>query len=112
MLHINDAEVPLHPTLVNKIEKRDWTASDIGKIAALINEARGISTFVMVDLTEEDLALMQQDHEYMLNTARVSTSEVKATHTKLMASTTTNSEVLMMMLKIFSNLLFALFSSS
>ena len=55
---------------------------------------------------------MQQDHEYLLNISLVSTLEVKATRTKLMASIPTYSEGFMLMLKIFENLLFALFSSS
>ena len=52
---------------------------------------------------------MQQDHKDLLNASLVSTSEVKATHTKLISSTPTDSEVFMMMLKIFVNLIFALF---
>ena len=108
----DDEEVPLYPTLVNKIVKRNWTASDIGKRAALVNAAIGLSTFTMADLTEEDVTIIQQYHEDLLNTLLVSTSELKATHTKLIPSTPTYSEGFIMMLKILPNLLFALFSSS
>ena len=66
----------------------------------------------MVDLTEEYVEIMQQDHEYLLNASLVSTLEVKATRTKLIASTSTNSELFIIILKIFENLLLALFSSS
>ena len=55
-----DAEFLLYPTLVKAIVKRDWTASYIGKRAALVNAARGLSPFTMVDLTKEDVELMQQ----------------------------------------------------
>ena len=79
---------------------------------ALENAARVLSPFEMVDLTEEDVALMQKYHKDLLNASLVPTLEVKANRTKLIASTPTESEVFVMMLKIFANLLFALFSSS
>ena len=77
-----------------------------------MNVARGLSPFAMLDFTDENVALMQQDHEDMLNASLVSTSEVKETLTKLIASTTKYSEGFMIMLNRFVNLLFALFSSS
>ena len=55
--------------------------------------------------------MMQQDHEGLLNASLVSTSEVKATRTKLITLTTTDPEVFMIILNRFANLLFALFSS-
>ena len=76
-----------------------------------MNAARGLSPFEMVDLTEEDMALMQQNHEDLLNTSLVSTSEVKADHTKLIESTPTDSEVFIIMFKRYENLLFTLFPS-
>ena len=48
----DDSDVLLYPTLVKKIVKRYWPASDIGKGAALLNSARGLSPFVTVYLTE------------------------------------------------------------
>ena len=78
----------------------------------LVNAARGFSPFVIVDFMEEDVALMQQYHEYIINAYLVSTSEVKSIHTKLTPITPTDSEGFMMILKRFANLLFALFSSS
>ena len=54
-----DAEVPLYPTLVRTFVKRDWTASYIRKRASLVNEAIVLSSFVMVDLTEKDVVIMQ-----------------------------------------------------
>ena len=52
-------------------------ASDTGKRAALVNAARVLSPFAMVDLTLEDISLMKQDHEDLLNMLLVPTSEVK-----------------------------------
>ena len=108
----DDAEVPLYPTLVKTTVKKDWTASDIRKRATLVNVVMGLSPFTMLDMTEEVVALMQQDHEDLLNASLISTSEVKSTRAKLIATTPSDSEGFMMMLKRFANLLFALFSSS
>ena len=66
------AEVPLYPTLVKKIVKRDWTESDIRKREALVNAERGLSPFLMGYLIEEDVVLMKQYHEYLLNLSLVS----------------------------------------
>ena len=75
-----------------------------------MNAARGLLSFAIVDLTEEDVALMQKYHKDLLKASLISTSEVKATLTNLISSTLTGSEGFMMMLKRITNLLFALFS--
>ena len=49
---LDEAEVPIYPTLVKTILNRDWTAPDIGNRADLMNAARGLSPFAVVDLTE------------------------------------------------------------
>ena len=66
----------------------------------------------MVYLTYENVALMQQYHEDLINASLLSTSEVKATRTKLISSTSIYSEVFIIMLKIFADLIFPLFYSS
>ena len=48
--------------MVNKIVKKDWTMSDIRNRAALVNAARGLSRFLIVDFIEEDVEFMKQDH--------------------------------------------------
>ena len=58
-----DAEVPLYPLLIKTISKRYWTTSNLGKRSALVNSAKGISTFVIIDLSEEDIALTTQHYE-------------------------------------------------
>ena len=57
---IDDAEVPMYPGLTKKIMKRYCTASNLGKCLELVNAAKGLSPFAMVDLTEEDIAEMAQ----------------------------------------------------
>ena len=105
----DNAGVPLYPTLVKTVLKRDWTSSDTGKRSALVNSERGLSPFVMVDLIEEYMALMHQDHKYLLNASLVLRLEVKTTRSNLIASTPTYSEGFMIMLKIFKLTLCTLF---
>ena len=108
----NDAYVLLYPTLVKIIVKRDWTASYIVNRVSLVNATTVLSPFMMVDLTEEDVALIQQDHEDLLNASLLSTSEVKETHIQLIASMPTDLKVFMVMPNRFANLIFALFPLS
>ena len=79
----DDVEVLLYSTILNNIIKKDWKSSDIRKRAVLGNSTRGLLPFAMVDLTEEDVAIMQQDHEYLLSASLVSTSEVKENYSKI-----------------------------
>ena len=41
----DDSEATLYPTLLMKIVNRDWTVSDIGNRAALVNAERSLSPF-------------------------------------------------------------------
>jgi len=108
---IDDAEVSLYPGLAKTIMKRDWTGSDLCKRAALVNAAKGLSPFATVDLTEEDVAEMTQDYEDLQNASAVSTADYRAARAKLKAKTPPDADGFMLMLKRFTNLLHALFSS-
>ena len=78
----------------------------------MVNSERGISPFAMVYLIDEDVVLIQQYHKDLINVSLLSTSKVKATRTKLISSTSIYSEVFIIMLKIFADLIFPLFYSS
>ena len=82
-----NVEVPLYLTLVKTIVNRDWTASNIRKIAALVNATILFSPFSMVESVEDDMVIMQQYHEYIINAYLVSTSELKYICKKLTAKT-------------------------
>jgi len=92
------------------ILKQDWTASNVGKRAALANAAKGLSPFAMVDLTE-DVAFMHQEADDMRKASAVSATEIRAARAKLAASVPKDADRFMLMLKRFRNLLFALFTS-
>ena len=76
-----------------------------------MNAAKGLSPYAMVDLTEEDVAEMTQDYEDLQKASVVSTADYKAARAKLKARTPPDAEGFMLMLKRFTNLLHALFSS-
>jgi len=109
---IDNVEVPLYPALAKSIMKRDWTGADLGKRALLVNASKGLSPFAMVDLTEEDVPEMTQDFEDLKNATAVSTADYKTAHSRLAAKTPGDAEGFMLMLKRYTNLLHALFSSS
>jgi len=106
-----DAEVPLYPSLLRMILKRDWTGQDVGKRATLAHNARGLSPFKMVDLTEDDVTYMQQEDNDLKYATTVLASELKAGRKLLAAKVSKDAEGLMQMIKRFKNLLYELFSS-
>lgn len=108
---LEDAEVPLYPSLIKSIRTRNWTAQDLGTKAALVHAASGLSPFAMIDLTEEDVAEMKLAHDDLTNATTVSASEYKAARAKLAPRTPVDSDGFMLMLKRYTNLLHALFTA-
>ena len=103
--------MPLYPSLLKMILKRDWSASDICKRAALVHAAKGLSPFGMVDLSEEDVATMTQEQDDLAGASSVSIADFKANRAKLKAQTPVEAEGFLLMLKRYENLLYALFSA-
>ena len=64
-----------------------------------------------MDLTEEDVAEMTQDFEDLKKATAVSTADYKAARSRLAAKTPGGAEGFMLVLKRYTNLLHALFSS-
>ena len=108
---MEDADVPMYPTLLRMIRQRNWTGGDLGKRPALVNASAGLSPFAMMDLTEEDVAEMKLTWDDLTSATTVSASDHKAVRTKLKATTPTDDHGFMLMLKRFTNFLYALFSS-
>jgi len=87
------------------ILKRHWTGQDVGKRAALAHTAKGLSPFALVDLTEDDVACMQQEADDLRSSTTIMASELKAVQVP------EDADGLMQMIKRFANPLYALFSS-
>ena len=65
----------------------------------------------MVDLTEEDVAEMAQEFEDLASATTILSADVKATRANLSATTPGYADSFMLMLKQYTSLLHALFSS-
>lgn len=66
----------------------------------------------MVNLTEEDIAEMNQASDDLANATQVSILDHKVAKAKVRAATPTDAHGFMLMLKQYTNLLFALFSAN
>ena len=108
----DDSEVPIYLALVKMILKRKWTENDMGKHSAYINAADKLSPYDMMDLSDNDVVCMQQEHEDIINTYFLSTSKFKSARFKLVAQKPQEVEAFMVMIKRFINLLFDLSLSS
>ena len=104
------SEVPIYPA-TKKNSKQGWSASDMGKRAALVNESKGISHFVLIDILEEYIDVTAQHYEDLQRTTVVSIVELNIARLNVMAQTPVSAEEFMIMLKKFSNLLHTLFTS-
>ena len=60
----------------------------------------------MVDVSDDCVALMQLQHNNIINASSVSMSEFKADISKLVAQTHEEAEAFMLMLKDFTNIIF------
>ena len=96
---IDDAEVPLYPTLTKTITVRDWTVSysEGGQHGSMPQKVQ--SPFAMVDLTKDDIADMTQEFNDLQNTTAVTTANYKAVRAILAAKMPGDVEGFMVMLK-------------
>ena len=106
-----DADVPLYPGLLKSIKARDWTATDLGKIPAYVNAAKGLSPFAMIDLTLDDIAVMTIDDQDLASASHISPAELKAARNKISATVPPTGDELLLMLKRYANMIYALFTS-
>ena len=72
-----DAKVPLYLALIKTISIWDWMASDLGKREALVNKAKGISPFALIDIFEEDIAVITQHNKDLQRATAVSDTEIR-----------------------------------
>ena len=65
------------------ILKRDWSARDLGRRAVFANAMKGLSPFEMLDLMEEDVAIMYKLDNDLKSALLVTTSDVRAAQAKV-----------------------------
>ena len=106
-----DAEVPLYPTLLKTIKARDWTAADMGFTPSYLNAAKGLSPFAMIDFTLEDIAVMTNTDNDINLATQIAPADLRAARSKVKAVVPATGDDLLLMIKRFANLIYALFTS-
>ena len=104
----DDAPVPLLATLLKTIRNKEWSG-DSG-VSTLVSAVKGLSPFLMLEISEEEEARWNEQFEMMEEATLYSLEDLKVT-TKLEAKVPSGFHDLRQCLKAFGNLLFALFGA-
>jgi len=111
MMRYRDAEVQCTPDLFKMIKKRDWMGGDNSKRPLFGNAMKGLSPFVMLDLSEDEVSdLMAIDAALQL--ASTTTGADYKPKSSFYAKVPEFAEDFIVMIKRFANLLFALFGGA
>jgi hypothetical protein len=103
-----EVEVMVYGELVKMIIDRKFEGDDM-KGATLANAAKGISPFAMIDISEEDIAIMDQEDEDR-NRATVTTSaDNKAARSRIKAKVPTSLDGVIARLKELTSMVYAIF---
>jgi hypothetical protein len=107
-----DAEVPLTNTILKMAVKRNWMGKE-GNIdcPSLVNAGNGLSPFIVVDKTEDEVAEENYDDDAINNASTVTPAELLAQHRQSRATVPETSDKFLLMLKRYANLLYALFGA-
>ena len=107
----DDAEVPLTATLLKMVAKRNWAGKDGNiKRPSILHAAEGLSPFIVVDFTEDEVAALNDADENIGQASHVTPGDIKALKSKFKPKVPDTSEKFIVLLKTFANLIFALFS--
>ena len=104
----DDAPIPLLAPLLKTIRTKEWSG-DSG-VTTLVSAVKGLSPFLVLELSEEDEATWNEQFELMEQATLYSVDELKTT-TKLEAKVPSGFHDLRQCMKAFANLLFALFGA-
>jgi hypothetical protein len=111
--HYDDAEVPLTNNIIKMAIKRNWTGKE-GNInrPSLVNATEGLSPSVLFDLNEDEVANMNYEDNALAAALHVRVEQIEAIKKNLEASVLERAEKFILLLKIFANFLYALFSQT
>ena len=109
--YYEDAEVPLTALLLKMAVKRAWLGKDGNfKRPSLINATEGLSPFLVLDLDEDEVAIINDEDDLIQNASLVSVSDLRGMKKKLKVEVPESSDDFMLLLRRYANLLYALFS--
>ena len=111
--YFDDADVPLTSQLLKMVMKRAWTGKD-GNInhPSLLHAMDGLLPFTMLDLNEDQVALLNDDQDLLNTASLVSISDLRVQRKKIMISIPAEADKFMVMLKRYANLLYAVFTDT
>ena len=107
MIRFEDAEVPITPSLLKMIRKRDWTGHDTGKFPAYSNATKGLSPFALIELSNDEVATMMSEYDALDKATSTTAAEYKKVTTSTPKIPDTAEDFLDMIMR-FTNLLGAL----
>ena len=102
-----DADVPMTTQLLKMIMKRSWTRKygNINRLS-LVHSMDGLSPFTMLDLNEDEVALLNDEQDLLNPTYLVSVGDLRLQRLKLKIWIPLEADDFMLMLKRYGNLLF------
>ena len=111
--YFDDADVPLTSQLLKMVMKRAWTGKD-GNInrTSLMQAMDGLYQFTMLDLNEDQVALLNDEQDLINTTSLVSIANLRGQQNKIKISIPAEADEFMLMLKRYANLLYVVFTAS
>ena len=101
----DDADVPLTSPLLKMIIKRSWTGKD-GNInrTSLLHAMEGFSPFTMLDLSEDEVALLNNEDDLTTSASLVGVANLRQQRKKQKYCIPAEVDGFMLMLKRYANL--------
>ena len=108
-LRFEDAEIPVYPELKKIILKRNWVGGEAGGNPKFAYACYGLTPFAMMDLSEDQIAQMEFDQQFIQDSSTVTPADLRSSKQKLVAVVPASGTKWKNMLLKFTNLLFVLF---
>ena len=111
--YYDNADVLLTPPLLKMIMKRLWTGRD-GNITlpSLVHAMEGLSPFTMLDLDEDQVALLNDEEDLINSASLVSVNDLRAQQKKMNTSVPVDATEFLTMINRYANLIYAVFSET
>ena len=112
-MYFDDADVPLTSQILKMVMKQAWTGK-YGNIyhSSLLHTMDGLLPFTMLDLNEDQVALLNDDQDLLNMASLVSISDLRVQRNKIKISIPAEADELMVMLKRYANLLYTVFTET
>lgn len=106
-----DADVPLTSPLLKMIMKRAWCGKD-GNVTrpSLLHAMDGLSPFTMLDLNEDEVAMLNSEEDLITSASLVSVADLRLQRKKSKVCVPQDASDFMLMMKRYANMIYAIFS--